>query len=290
MEQLEEIANATLNMFEATRLKSKTISKKGNKYKVTTLNPNHATRVLTSKLVNRYEIWAAPIRVFLRKYSYETAKHFDDCFEATKSYVLQSRVGTDLTPNVWRNLFVKEFTSLIELQKKIIMDADAKFNFRRLNFFCYKNNETCSIPARFNSKLIFVLMPFSDDYTDVYEVGIKPIVESFKLLAVRADEIQHSREILCGSICQPIQECKFLIADLSERNPNVFYELGLAHGFEKEIILLSNNIDDVPFDLRGMNIIIYNNVSILRKKLKYRMTSLINPKAQKTEMADRNGA
>lgn len=49
-----------------------------------------------------------------------------------------------------------------------------------------------------------------------------------------------------------------LIAELTERNANVFYELGLAHALSKPVILLSQTIDDVPFDLRGIRVILYD--------------------------------
>jgi hypothetical protein len=51
----------------------------------------------------------------------------------------------------------------------------------------------------------------------------------------------------------------FLIADLTGRNANVFYELGLAHALKKDVILITQKIEDVPFDLRHYRCIVYDN-------------------------------
>lgn len=45
---------------------------------------------------------------------------------------------------------------------------------------------------------------------------------------------------------------------MTDRNPNVFYELGLAHAISKPVILISKSIDDVPFDLRSIRVLVYD--------------------------------
>ena len=49
-----------------------------------------------------------------------------------------------------------------------------------------------------------------------------------------------------------------LVAELTSKNPNVFYELGLAHALEKPVVLVSSNQEDVPFDLRHIRAIFYD--------------------------------
>jgi hypothetical protein len=61
-----------------------------------------------------------------------------------------------------------------------------------------------------------------------------------------------------GDIWKFVREAKVLLADLSGKNPNVFYELGLAHAIAKPVILVSTTIEDVPFDLRGLRVLIYD--------------------------------
>jgi len=103
----------------------------------------------------------------------------------------------------------------------------------------------------------FVLMPFAEGLTAVYEHGIKPLVESMGMECKRADEVYTAQGIL-GDIWDSIQTAEIIIADLTNKNPNVMYELGLCHTLWKRVILLSQNKDDVPFDLRAWRVIWYD--------------------------------
>ncbi|MDD5087470.1 MAG: hypothetical protein PHI18_01555 [bacterium] len=93
--------------------------------------------------------------------------------------------------------------------------------------------------------------------TAVYEHGIKPLVESMGMQCKRADEIYSSSGIL-GDIWDSLQTAEIVIADLTGKNPNVMYELGLSHVLWKRVILLSQNKDDVPFDLRAWRVLWYD--------------------------------
>jgi formylglycine-generating enzyme required for sulfatase activity len=105
-------------------------------------------------------------------------------------------------------------------------------------------------------------MPFEDAFDDVYERGIKPgfqpgwLPVDSELYCIRADELFQPGDIMC-QVCQNIQGARFVVADMTDRNPNVFYELGLAHAFAKTVILVTQDLEDVPFDLRPMRIIEY---------------------------------
>ena len=59
-------------------------------------------------------------------------------------------------------------------------------------------------------------------------------------------------------IWEQIEKAKLLLADLSGKNANVFYELGLAHAARKPVIFTASDTDDVPFDLRHLRVIIYD--------------------------------
>lgn len=103
----------------------------------------------------------------------------------------------------------------------------------------------------------FVLMPFQEALTAVYEHGIKPQVESMGMQCKRADEIYSGQAIL-GDIWTSIQTAELIIVDCTGKNPNVMYELGLCHALWKKVILLSQSLDDVPFDLRQWRVIWYD--------------------------------
>lgn len=84
-----------------------------------------------------------------------------------------------------------------------------------------------------------------------------PAIEEAGLRAVRADSIFLPSAIM-PDIWRFLSEARVLVADLTGRNPNVFYELGLAHAMRKPVILVANSLDDIPFDLRGLRVLSYD--------------------------------
>ncbi len=103
----------------------------------------------------------------------------------------------------------------------------------------------------------FVLMPFHEPVLSYFSDIIEPTIKKTDLVPITADSLFTSASII-DYIWKMIQEAKVLVAILTERNPNVFYELGLAHALGKPVILVSATMDDVPFDLRPYRVIIYN--------------------------------
>lgn len=127
---------------------------------------------------------------------------------------------------------------------------------------------------KIDPKLCFVIMPFSDKLDPIYESIIKPVLKELKYNSLRADEIFTSKPII-DDIWQNIKKSKFLIADLTDRNPNVFYELGLAHALSKDVILLTQDLKDIPFDLRHYRIIVYQDNISGSDKLKLTLKEFI---------------
>ena len=85
-------------------------------------------------------------------------------------------------------------------------------------------------------------------------------MESFpgKLKAVRADADLYGTGKIIDQIWHGINSARVLVAELTNRNPNVLYELGLAHALHKPVVLVCSNEADVPFDLRHVRVIYYN--------------------------------
>ena len=114
-------------------------------------------------------------------------------------------------------------------------------------------------------RLTFVLMPFTDQLTQIYTTFVKPVVESsdFNLVCRRADDIKSNRAVI-QDIWKSLCEARFVIADLTGFNANVLYELGIAHTLGKEIILIYQRGSDVkfPFDLTHIRRIEYENNAI----------------------------
>ena len=74
----------------------------------------------------------------------------------------------------------------------------------------------------------------------------------------RADDIWNNQHIL-DDIIELIETAAVVVCDLSNRNPNVFYEAGIAHTLGKEVILLTQSDNDVPFDLQSIRYVRYLN-------------------------------
>lgn len=110
-----------------------------------------------------------------------------------------------------------------------------------------------------NDQLVFVVCPFKEDFDAIYDDQIRPVVESeLSMQCIRADEIYSNGPII-EDIWRLINEARVIVADMTERNPNVFYEVGLAHAIGKDVILLARDVNDIPFDLRHLRTIIYKN-------------------------------
>jgi nucleoside 2-deoxyribosyltransferase len=114
----------------------------------------------------------------------------------------------------------------------------------------------------------FVVMPFSDEYKNVYELAIKVACDESNVFCQRLDE-QIFSESMLNQIYTQIYKSDFIIADMSGKNPNVFYEVGYAHGQNKNVILITNDGNDIPFDFKHYQHIIYNknNLTELKQKL-----------------------
>lgn len=101
-------------------------------------------------------------------------------------------------------------------------------------------------------------MPFASPLGDYYSIIYKPAIEKAGLKAIRADDDMFSTGKIIDQIWSGINRSKVLVAELTSRNANVFYELGLAHALKKPVVLISANEEDVPFDLHHIRVIYYD--------------------------------
>ncbi len=113
---------------------------------------------------------------------------------------------------------------------------------------------------------VFVLMPFAKEFDDVYQLGIKVACEEAGAYAERLDE-QLFAESMLQRIYNQIAKADVVVADMTNRNPNVFYEVGYAHALGKVVILLTQEDGDIPFDLKHYRHIVYENVTRLLPEL-----------------------
>jgi hypothetical protein len=103
----------------------------------------------------------------------------------------------------------------------------------------------------------FVMMPFAPWPDQYYKEIFSPAIKDAGMEPLRADELFSTGTVI-EQIWEQIQKSKILLADLTGKNANVFYELGLAHAAQKPVVFTSGNLEDVPFDLRHLRVIIYD--------------------------------
>lgn len=103
----------------------------------------------------------------------------------------------------------------------------------------------------------FTIMPFGGWFDDYYSTVFVPAIEKAGLESRRADDLYRASTIV-SDIWKFTMKAKLVLADLSEKNANVFYELGLAHALAKPVILVVESMDDVPFDLRALRVLQYD--------------------------------
>ena len=118
--------------------------------------------------------------------------------------------------------------------------------------------------ARFDNVVVrrevptcFLIMPFATELDFVHGV-IADVVSSFAIHCIRADEVYLSRPVM-EDVKQMIAGADLVICDFTGRNPNVYYEAGLADAWRKDWIVLSQTSEDMTFDVRHIRSIRYSN-------------------------------
>ncbi len=118
-------------------------------------------------------------------------------------------------------------------------------------------NITPSFPAPTQVAIdVFVIMPFSKELEPTY-AAIRDVCGKLSLNVIRGNELFEATHVI-NDIWSAICSAKIIICDCSGRNPNVFYELGIAHTLGKKVLLLTQQEGDIPFDLRHWRHLIYN--------------------------------
>ena len=104
---------------------------------------------------------------------------------------------------------------------------------------------------------VFVLMPFDDEFNSVYSGFLEDVLRAKGFEVTRADNIENQRSIM-KDVIEGIVKSDLIVADLTSSNPNVYYELGIAHALGKPVIHLTQALEEVPFDLRAYRFIEYS--------------------------------
>jgi hypothetical protein len=120
----------------------------------------------------------------------------------------------------------------------------------------------------------FVIMPFTSELDFVHSV-IERTITSYGIDCVRADQIAISRPVM-EDVKSQIAEADLVIVDFTNRNPNVYYEAGLADAWKKDWIVLAQSTDDLTFDVRHIRCIQYSNTMGADVKLRIALESALS--------------
>lgn len=129
----------------------------------------------------------------------------------------------------------------------------------------------------------FVMMPFASPIGAYYASVYEPAIVKAGLKPVRADDEIFGPGKIIDQIYRGISEAKVLVAELTSKNPNVFYELGLAHAMNKPVVLVSASAEDNPFDIRHIRVIFYDTsdpfwgTKLIDKVAENILSALANP-------------
>lgn len=122
------------------------------------------------------------------------------------------------------------------------------------------------------SETCFVITPFGGKFDDNYLNILSPAIMAAGYEPVRGDDFYGPNPVI-EDIRGGIESASVLIADVSGKNPNVNYELGVAHTLDKPVIILANRRSDIPFNIHHLRVIFYDvNKSNWENSLKEKIT------------------
>jgi hypothetical protein len=135
---------------------------------------------------------------------------------------------------------------------------------------------------------IFVIMPFSAELSPIYDEHIRLVAAKMQISISRGDDFFNTNTI-SQDIWSAIFNAEVLIADCTGRNPNVFYEIGIAHAIGKPTILISQRINDIPFDLQHIRTIIYECTQDGMLEFRNALTKTLQQTLGEPNIQGRNG-
>ena len=172
-------------------------------------------------------------------------------------------IGISPPTNEWLSIKVKYFGSTLELYINDVLVAKAPINIHNSQVEIIYNGEKPAsiknISLTTRNPQAFVVMQFSDEFDSLYREVIVPVCEEYGYEVVRADDM-YTNGLIIEDITRAIENSSLVIADITPNNPNVYYEVGYAHGINKTTILLSDkDREKLPFDISGFRLLYYSN-------------------------------
>jgi hypothetical protein len=197
---------------------------------------------------------------------YEATKKMTVLSEVRSSYENQiARLTEEMMANRVRWAEVNHL--IMDGQKRLPSKEDTSVQRSIANAFGIQN-----IP-KIDPRLVFFLTPFTNEEQETYQT-VKKVCEIGGLRCLRGDETNVPFNIL-SHIVRSMLESRLIIANISSRNPNVMYELGIAHSIGKPVVVISRTLGDIPFDVSTTRIVTYQDLSQLQSVLLPAITGAI---------------
>lgn len=112
---------------------------------------------------------------------------------------------------------------------------------------------------------VFIVMRFEDsgEHAEAYRSGIRPAIEKFGMVPLRADEDPRMQQI-SDQVIRHIRKSRLILIFIDKPNPNVYFELGYALAANKDILIVVSEsvFSDLPTDIQGWEVIIYKTGKI----------------------------
>ena len=157
---------------------------------------------------------------------------------------------------------------IVEAQKNVSQSPQGSTSSNR-----FLNAMGIDGEIKINPRQVFVLTPFHDDFDATFET-IAMVCRDVGLICLRGDE-EFIEGAILKHIIKQIASSRLIIANIDGRNPNVYYELGIAHAMGKSVLLVASDIESVPFDLKSQRIVLYQSDASLANGLKGALTQLM---------------
>jgi nucleoside 2-deoxyribosyltransferase len=154
-------------------------------------------------------------------------------------------------------------TNLFELIKKIkahSLKNPIKLSAENSNDYTLKELTSQIGVTMSNKPYCFMIQPFNEKFDKLYKDIYKPAIETTECEPYRVDE-DDSVANIAERIRKKIRGARICLADITEDNPNVWYEVGFAHAQGKQIVLIAETKDKIPFDMSGEKVIFYDTSS-----------------------------
>ena len=190
---------------------------------------------------------------------------------------LEANPSVEITTLLYGEIDDHDYRRIVTYLEKLSSQPDSSVRKCDSQYFLRLGRES-AIAASSAQRIqqgatVFLAMPFQDEFENVYDFGLRAPIVDVGLLPIRLD-----KESFLGSITEEIKgrirDASAVIADITEQNPNVLFELGFAQGCGIPTIVICRNGQELPFDIRDSKVLFYN--PLLLRELNAKMKEILD--------------